>query len=50
MSVMFQIGKNRPLDPEELAFMDRLLDEEAERERQKKEYENQGIEEFRMVC
>ena len=29
--------------------MDRLLDEEAEKERQKKEYENQGIEEFRMV-
>ena len=42
-------GKNRPLDPEELAFMDRLLDEEADRERKKKEYEEQGLEEFRMV-
>lgn len=43
------LGKNRPLDPEELAFMDKLLDDEAERERQKKEYEDRGIEEYRTV-
>ena len=43
------LGKNRPLDPEELAFMDKLLDDEAERERQKKEYEDRGLEEYRTV-
>ena len=43
------LGKNRPLDPEELAFMDKLLDDEAERERQKKEYEDRGIDEYRTV-
>ena len=41
-------GKNRPLEPEELAFMDRLLQEEVEQERQKKIYEDQGIDEYRV--
>jgi len=41
-------GKNRPLEPEEIAFMDRLLEEEAERERQKKIYEDQGLDEYRV--
>ncbi len=44
---MMKTGKNRPLDAEELAFMDRLHDEEAEKERQRQKYEEDGMMEFR---
>jgi hypothetical protein len=42
-------GKNRPLDAEELAFMDKLTEEEASREKQKRLMEEEGLEEFRKV-
>ncbi|GAX82691.1 hypothetical protein CEUSTIGMA_g10117.t1 [Chlamydomonas eustigma] len=42
-------GKNRPLDAEELTFMDKLLDEEANRERQKRLLEEEGLEEYRKA-
>lgn len=42
-------GKNRPLDDDELQFMNELLREEAEKEYQKRRQEEAELEEFRKV-
>ncbi len=42
-------GKNRPLEPDELAFMERLRDDEIDNDRKQRNLELEGAEEYRRV-
>ena len=46
---MRHIGKNRPLDEEEMAFMDKLADTEMERLTELRQTENQELAAFQEV-
>lgn len=46
---LLHTGKNTPLDPEELDFLDSIAEAEALRQREASQHERQELDEFRQV-